>query len=238
MDYLFIVIYIFIVLAVIELNVIFFTLTGLEKHISRFQVISMLTGTGFTTGESELIISHPVRRKLSAFLILFGAFSLAVIISSISNILAKNFFTLEIAYGAAFLIILLAVLKIPGLQNKLSKKFKGEMKKKYELEDLPIRDVFLTNEDNYFVEVPIHESSPSIGLTLRGIINEEDDINVLFIKRGSVVIRTERLDTELQAGDKVLLYGDKSVLRDKFNEEITAHEEKIIKGKQAEVDHL
>ncbi|MCM3570515.1 hypothetical protein [Neobacillus mesonae] len=45
----------------------------------------MMTATVFTTGESELILGHPIRRRLAAFSILFGVFSLAVIISSISQ---------------------------------------------------------------------------------------------------------------------------------------------------------
>ncbi|MED3655205.1 hypothetical protein [Heyndrickxia sporothermodurans] len=114
----FILIYLTIVMVVIEINVVLFTLTGLDNNISRFQVISMLTGTGFTTSESELIIEHPLRRKLGAFLILFGAFSLAVIISVVSSILSDNFRTKEISYLAVVLIIIFYILKIP-LSKKL-----------------------------------------------------------------------------------------------------------------------
>ncbi|MDP4161929.1 MAG: TrkA C-terminal domain-containing protein [Bacillota bacterium] len=232
MGYLFIVIYAIIILAVIEINVIFFTLTGLEKHISRFQVISMLTGTGFTTGESELIIAHPVRRKLSAFLILFGAFSLAVIISFISNILAKTFLTKEIAYVAIALIVILIFLKIPGMQKNLSKKFKGEMKKHFHVKDLLIKDVLLKNEADNIIEVPIHESSPYIGSTFREKIKESDDINILYIKRGDLMLRKERLRETLQAGDKLLLYGDKTAIGEMFSAEIKNLEKKKVNDEE------
>jgi len=241
MDYLFILIYIVIILAVIEINVIIFTLTGLERHISRFQVISMLTGTGFTTGESELIISHPVRRKLGAFLILFGAFSLAVIISAISNILAKNFLTKEIAYGAGVLIFISLILRIPALQKILSKKLQEEMVKKYNLEDLPVSDVFLTGEDDLFVEIPLHHDSTYIGKTLRDSIKKYafEDINVIFIKRGEdVVIRKEKLDTELVEGDQLIIYGDKNTLKQAFGNEIEAKEEKIVTAENVKAGHI
>jgi len=39
-------------------------LTGLDKPTASFQALSALTGTGFTTREAELVISHPMRRKV------------------------------------------------------------------------------------------------------------------------------------------------------------------------------
>ncbi|GAI01774.1 unnamed protein product [marine sediment metagenome] len=38
-------------------------LTGLDERTASFQALSALTGTGFTTRESELIISQPMRRR-------------------------------------------------------------------------------------------------------------------------------------------------------------------------------
>ena len=49
-----------------ELFTFFFRLTGLPDERARFQVISLLTGTGFTTRESEFILASRKRRRLSA----------------------------------------------------------------------------------------------------------------------------------------------------------------------------
>lgn len=38
-------------------------LTGLEESRANFQALSAVTGTGFTTRESELIMADPRRRK-------------------------------------------------------------------------------------------------------------------------------------------------------------------------------
>jgi len=43
-------------------------LTGLPEAQARFQALSALTGTGFTTSEAELIVNYPVRRKIVTFL--------------------------------------------------------------------------------------------------------------------------------------------------------------------------
>lgn len=227
MGYLFIIIYIGIILVVVELCTTLFVLTGLEKPVARFQVVSMLTSTGFTTGESELIIAHPIRRRLGAFLILFGAFSLAVIISAISGILQKNFHITEIGIIAGVLVLLLAILKLPFLQKKLSSKLQEELEQNYKLEDLPIKDVLLHNDDDYFAEIHVHEESDMVGRTLNEEIKPEEDINILFIRRGDVALRHERHQEKIQAGDQLVLYGDKSILQKKFAAEIKAHEEKL-----------
>ncbi|WP_071458532.1 hypothetical protein [Bacillus massilinigeriensis] len=185
MGFLFILIYLGIVFAVIEINVILFIATGLDHHVARFQVISMLTGTGFTTGESELIIDHPFRRRLGAFLILFGAFSLAVIISAISSLLSDNFFATEIGYIAAALLVITLFMKTPFVKKKLGKHLKGELKKNYNIADLPVSDVILFSEKDEIAELSIPEKSDLAGKTFRKLIEENQDINVLRLSRNS-----------------------------------------------------
>lgn len=126
MNILFLFIYLIIILVVIEIFVILFRLTGLKVEVSRFQVISMMTGTGFTTDESELILGHPIRRKLATFLILFGAFSLAVIISSISQFLAQDLRMTEILTIAGTVIFIFCMLKLSVIQKILTKYFNRE----------------------------------------------------------------------------------------------------------------
>ncbi|UYZ22762.1 TrkA C-terminal domain-containing protein [Mesobacillus jeotgali] len=216
MGILFIFIYLFIVFTVIEINTSIFVATGLDRKIARFQVISMLTGTGFTTGESELIIDHPVRRRLGAFLILFGAFSLAVIISAISNLLTDNFYTMEIAYIAGGLLLLLFVLRAPFVQKMMGKKMKSELKENYELADLPISDVLLMDDDDEVREIAIKEDSQYADKTFDEIVDKEVDVMLLFIKRGAINIRNKAYDTKLEPGDKLVLYGNNPKIEEIF----------------------
>lgn len=218
MGVLFILIYLGIVLAVIEIHTLIFTYTGLDKHIARFQVISMLTGTGFTTGESELIIDHPIRRRFGAFLILFGAFSLAVIISAISSILSDEFFTAKISLVAAALIMVIFILKMPKMRDYLSGKLEHELEEHYDFRDLPIREALLTDDTDQVLDYFIDETCEFKEKELGDIIEEDEDINVLYIQRGDIKIRKERLVTELQEGDHIILYGDEHTIESKFGE--------------------
>jgi len=56
-------------------------LTGMDEHRANFQAISAVTGTGFTTRESELVVADPVRRKIVSFLMIFGNVVVVMLIS-------------------------------------------------------------------------------------------------------------------------------------------------------------
>lgn len=229
MNFLFLLIYFGIITTVIEIHVILFQLTGLKSEVSRFQVISMMTGTGFTTGESELILGHPIRRKLAIFLILFGAFSLAVIISSISNLLSEEFGTKEILLVIGGIIFIFFVLKLGPIQKVLFNLFNKKMKSNIELGDLPIREVFLTDKEHYLLNLHIYEDSCLFHKTINQEIKDHDqlDVVILFIKRGEVKITTNIYHTKLHEGDQILLFGNKQIIREKFKNDIKIMEEEL-----------
>lgn len=57
--------------------------TGLSKESARFQARSALTGSGFTTSESEKVVAHPVRRRIILMLMLIGNAGLVTAVSSL-----------------------------------------------------------------------------------------------------------------------------------------------------------
>ena len=57
--------------------------TGLSREAARFQAHSAFTGVGFTTSESEKIVSHPVRRRIVMTLMLFGNVGIVTAMSAL-----------------------------------------------------------------------------------------------------------------------------------------------------------
>lgn len=57
-------------------------LTGLPDNVARFQSLSAMTGTGFTTRKSELIVNYPIRRRVLMTLMLIGNLGLVSIVST------------------------------------------------------------------------------------------------------------------------------------------------------------
>lgn len=69
-----------------EVFTVLFRLIGLPEEKARFQVISLLTGTGFTTHESEMILSTRSRRRLARITVLFGYVFNITFVSTVVNV--------------------------------------------------------------------------------------------------------------------------------------------------------
>ena len=90
-----------------EIFTVLFRFTGLPYEKARFQVLSLLTGTGFTTRESEGLVSIRQRRKLAQVTMLFGYVFNITIISLHMNIVK---YILHIAIDC-FLMYVMRVVK-------------------------------------------------------------------------------------------------------------------------------
>src|SRR4030043_906617 len=66
-------IFLFVWLLILWLGSIALEATGMERAKARFQALSALTGTGFTTREAESIVNHPRRRRIATWLIFLGS---------------------------------------------------------------------------------------------------------------------------------------------------------------------
>ena len=86
-----------------ELFTVIFRFTGLPDERARFQVISLLTGCGFTTRESEMMLSTRSRRRLARITMLFGYVFNITIVSAFINV----FLSLKLAQEERSLLVLL-----------------------------------------------------------------------------------------------------------------------------------
>ena len=119
---------------VIEVFSVAFKLTGLTTKKTKFQVASIFTGTGFTTAESELIVTN-VRRRRIATICMYTSHIFSVVImgllinlvmsvfSSISNkstITAETFTTwyAYVFYVSLLLFLSVLFLKIPPINRR------------------------------------------------------------------------------------------------------------------------
>ena len=59
-------------LLIARVGTVALTLTGMSREAARFQARSAFFGVGFTTGEAESVVGHPVRRRIIMWLILLG----------------------------------------------------------------------------------------------------------------------------------------------------------------------
>ncbi|WP_245856163.1 TrkA C-terminal domain-containing protein [Paenibacillus rigui] len=217
---LFILIYLLFIMIVVEISSVLLILSGLNEEIARFQAISMLTATGFTTKESELISRHPIRRNIAMFLILFGVFSLAVLISSISSLIEQNFRLPHVSLMAIGMILILTVMKNKMVMRLLRSKFQHHLRKEFELHELPVEEVLYTCENDMLKAISIGAQSKTVNQPLQSIFDPEEDMIVLFVQRGIEKIRHQCLKLIVQEGDVLFVYGSKSAIEAKFSFEL------------------
>lgn len=154
------------------------------------------------------------------FLILFGAFSLAVIISSISTLLTDDLRLMELSIIIGILVVLVVLVKAPFLHNRISNKMKSEMYNHYELWEHPIEEVLFLEDEDVVMEIDIYEDSEFIDVKACDVISQREDINILFIESGEVKIRKELYEYKIKLGDNLFLYGNKKEIEDTFSKEI------------------
>ncbi len=154
------------------------------------------------------------------FLILFGAFSLAVIISSISTLLTDDLRLMELSIIIGILLVLTILVKVPILNNRLSNKMKSEMYNHYELWEHPIEEVLFIEDEDVVMEIDIYEDSEFIDVKAFDVISHGADINILFIESGEVKIRKELYEYKIKLGDNLFLYGNKKEIEETFSKEI------------------
>lgn len=80
------ILFILIYMVIAEVFVVLFRITGIPEEMASFQVISMLTNSGFTTNESNIMINSKLRRRITKFVMLFGYAFTVTIVSALVNI--------------------------------------------------------------------------------------------------------------------------------------------------------
>ena len=106
-----------------ETFTIFFRFTGLPEEKARFQVISLLTGCGFTTRESEIFLSSRTRRRMARFTMLFGYVFNITIVSALINVFMSlkqgqvHYYFMDVLVPLAEAALLIVVTRVPAVRR-------------------------------------------------------------------------------------------------------------------------
>lgn len=223
LSFLLLAIFIVIYNLIIEFFTILFRLTGLTYDTSRMQVISLLTNSGFTTAESEVILSSKRRRSLAQRTMLFGYAFTVIIVSTIVNV----FFSLSkteinqilptIIIAAALVLTVLLFTRIPAVHNLINHLLERAANKIMFGKNSNTTVLVDTYGKNAIVEVfldYVPKRVNNIPLSKCGL-REEMNIQVLHIKRGQETVAING-ETKIQQGDSLLLFGTYKNIRHVF----------------------
>jgi hypothetical protein len=206
-------------LIVNRVGTIALTTTGLSVEVAHFQARSALTGVGFTTTESELIVNHPVRRRIVLTLMLFGNAGLVTIIATLVVGFAGtgdsvNVLVRLLTLAGGLLLILLAA-RSRAIDRLLSKATSSALRRFTKLE---VRDYvqLLDLASNYAVaELGVEAHSWVAEHRLADLQLPAEGVLVLGIRRtdGSF-LGAPRGHTRVHEHDTLILYGFADVLEE------------------------
>lgn len=204
------IVFLTIFILVVDFFAVLFTLTGIPIEKARFQVVSLLTSTGFTTRESELIVQHPIRRKLASALMLFSYGSTVTFISFIVNMISKSLINTKSTLMFAVFIVLVTMFLKSSLMAHIEHNVENivehsKLWKKFNTKYLNI----ITKHKGYGIcEVHLNENSYLIGKTIRSSKLKDKEIQVLSIDKGNTLINFPSPEYIFEQDDKVVAYGN------------------------------
>lgn len=184
-------------------------ITGMERSKARFQALSALTGTGFTTSEAESIVNHPGRRRIATWLIFLGNTGIIAFILILVLYLRNGLITPTLPY---IIIVLLSLLVFTlsvriGIEKTLSTAIVRSLRKGKSTTGMAL-DELLLQTGGYGIArliVKWHKDMPNFKLKDCALYGKE--ISILAIERGNNVLPFPGEEESLQEGDRLLCYG-------------------------------
>lgn len=209
-----------------ELFTILFSFTGLPEEKARFQVMSLLTGTGFTTRESEIIITSRVRRRLARVTMLFGYVFNITILSAFINVFLsmkvvqaeQQFIGFLIPLGTlAVIFILMRVPKIRGKLDDWIRRIADRIFDRHETFNAVMLIDNISTETIARVTLR-HIPDEYRGLTLADTrLRADTGITVMLVERNGGKPEAPHANTVFEIGDKLTVFGDYKTICKSFH---------------------
>lgn len=191
--------------------------TGLSKEAARFQARSALSGTGFTTGEAEEVVNHPVRRRIVMMLMLLGNAGLVTVMTTLILTFVGNQGTANVMQKLALLAGGLALLGwfsfSPWVDRQMSRLIDIALRRAGNLDTRDYVSLLHLSGEFRLVEMLVREDDWIAGMRLMETRPRNEGIVVLaVVRKDGRFMGTPSGETVVQAGDTLVLYGEVDAL--------------------------
>ena len=194
-------------------------MTGLSWDTASFQSYSAFFGVGFTTREAEMVVNHPVRRRIIRDLILAGNIgltsALATLVVTIMQSDAHWSPLAVIGSLVAGIVIMFYLFRVGFVQKTVDYLIRGALKKAGLVNVLDY-EMLLRIQSGYCVsEIEVMPDTPIVNKTLRESRPWDLGVIILAIKRNGVTISGIPGPNEiLTTGDLLTVYGEEHRVRE------------------------
>lgn len=193
--------------------------TGLSQEVANFQARSALTGVGFTTTETELIVNHPVRRRIVLTLMLLGNAGLVTIIATLVVGFADTGSPvdtlLKLALLAGGLALILIAARSRAIDSIMSAVIAWSLRRFTQLEVRDYVQLLNLSADYAVAEIGVEADSWVVKHQLVDLHLPEEGVLVLGIQRADgTFVGAPRGHTRIREHDTLVVYGYADVLDD------------------------
>jgi len=205
-------------LTIVRVAAVMLELTGISKDTARFQARSAFTGSGYTTHEAEMIVKHPVRRRIISSLMIVGNIGFVTFVSSlvISFLSIRSregaLTTFGILIGGLLLISLLTRLRL--LNRLLEKIIERFLKKVTKIHTLDYESLLDLAGNFEVITVTAKPESWLADELLSDLKLSDEGVLVLGIRRmDGYFLGSPRGESTIYAGDELIAYGREDALK-------------------------
>jgi NhaP-type Na+/H+ or K+/H+ antiporter len=195
---------------IVRVGAIALEMTGMERSRARFQALSAFSGTGFTTREAELVVTHPRRRKIVTYLMILGnAGIVSVIATFVLSLRQTGTFrpSLNLIIIAVSLFVLYRLASHQAFAKKLTQKIRETLRDKLHFQKVQVEEL-LHQADGYGIaSILVGRRSKVAGLTLSESGFKEKDLMILSVERDEEMISVPKAQTKIRVGDRLICYG-------------------------------
>lgn len=193
--------------------------TGLSRGLAQFQARSAFTGVGFTTNESEKIVTHPVRRRIVMLLMLFGNAGIVTVISSLLLAFINSGGAFEAGLRLLIMVVGLVVLWFLATRRwanrQLSRLIQWALQRWTKLDIRDYTSLLRLSSEYSVTELLVKPGDWLAEKRLSDLRLRREGVIVLGILRANGhYIGAPRGNTAIGANDTLIIYGRTSILSD------------------------
>ena len=196
---------------VVRIGSISLQMTGLSKEVASFQAQSAFSGVGFTTAESESVVSHPVRRRLVRVLMLMGTAGItsavATLIMAFTQSTEEDWpHRLAALLGGVLLLVLVSRLRL--INTILTWAITKALAKWTKIAVHDYEQILQVSRGYSLAQILLEEGEWLSHKSLRQLNLTSEGVLVLSIARqDGMVLGAPDPDTVVHPGDKLFCYG-------------------------------
>ena len=203
-------------LVVTRVATVALTATGLSREAARFQARSAFSGAGFTTTESESVVSHPVRRRIIMWLMLAGNAGIAaamatLVLAAVDTSDTHALIRVAAVVGGIFLMWWAS--RLSWVDRRISRLAAIGLRRWTKLDVHDYAALLHVGGEYIVTEVPVESGSWLADRSLAELSLRDEGVILLGIERADgSYLGVPQGDTVLVAGDVAILYSRSETL--------------------------